>query len=116
MKRIDLGERLRPLLLARRASLLHSLSSELSLLSHDDDEPHEEEIFSRLSLSESRELDAINGSLQRMRDGSYGVCEGCGRNISLARLQALPYISTCIDCQRLCECGSPRGTGQLASA
>jgi DnaK suppressor protein len=69
----------------------------------DGDEPHEEEIFSRLSLSESRELDAIGQALRRMREGTYGVCEACGRNIALARLKSLPHVTTCIECQRQSE-------------
>jgi DnaK suppressor protein len=41
--------------------------------------------------------------LVRIRNGSYGECEGCGNKIPLARLNALPYATSCIECQRAAE-------------
>ena len=38
-----------------------------------------------------------------MRDGQYGVCEGCSCSIPMARLNALPYATLCINCQRESE-------------
>jgi DnaK suppressor protein len=38
-----------------------------------------------------------------MREGQYGACEGCGTNIPMARLNALPYATYCINCQREAE-------------
>ena len=35
--------------------------------------------------------------------GSFGLCERCGRAISLARLRAMPAARTCIDCQQKAE-------------
>ena len=35
-----------------------------------------------------------------MRNGDYGVCEVCACNIPMARLNALPYATLCIKCQR----------------
>jgi DnaK suppressor protein len=35
-----------------------------------------------------------------MDEGSFGVCEGCNQKISMARLNALPYATFCIECQR----------------
>ncbi len=61
------------------------------------------ELSSQLAEVESRELCAIEAALKRMEDGSYGKCEGCTRNIPLARMQVLPYASFCINCQRLAE-------------
>jgi YteA family regulatory protein len=43
---------------------------------------------------------AIEDALERIRLGIYGVCEGCGRSIDQKRLEAIPYVDTCIDCQR----------------
>lgn len=106
MNRPDFTSRLRPALLARRATLLRIISGELSLLERTD-EPYEEEIFSWQFASENRELTAIDEALQRIRDGSYGKCEECGRSIPLARLQALPLATTCIHCQRRSESTTP---------
>ena len=43
-------------------------------------------------------LREIEASLQRLADGEYGVCEGCGGLIEVERLQALPTTSLCIEC------------------
>ena len=58
------------------------------------------EISSQLAEVESRELAHIENALQRIRNGQYGICEGCNENIPLTRLQALPYANYCIECQR----------------
>jgi DnaK suppressor protein len=52
---------------------------------------------------ESRELSRIENALERIREGHYGICEGCACNIPIARLNALPYATLCIKCQRESE-------------
>jgi DnaK suppressor protein len=59
-----------------------------------------DEICSQLVELESRELGQIVQALQRISIGTYGRCESCGRRISAARLNPLPYTDSCIDCQR----------------
>ena len=59
-----------------------------------------DEISSQLVEIESRELSQIEHALQLIAAGVYGRCEFCGGKISEARLNALPYTSSCIDCQR----------------
>ena len=59
-----------------------------------------DEICSQLVEIESRELGQIEHALQRIEDGVYGRCEYCGGKIAEARLNALPYTNSCIDCQR----------------
>ena len=46
-----------------------------------------------------------------MRSGTYGECEGCGERIPLARLNALPYATSCIECQRAAETNGAHGAG-----
>lgn len=49
--------------------------------------------------SQSREeLGQITQALQKIRAGTYGVCEGCSEAIGAERLAALPYATTCIAC------------------
>lgn len=38
-------------------------------------------------------------ALSRIQQGSYGTCEGCGGEIPMARLEALPYALKCVGCQ-----------------
>jgi DnaK suppressor protein len=48
-------------------------------------------------------LGQINGALQRMANGAYGICQRCGKPINEERLEAFPYVTFCIDCQSLLE-------------
>jgi RNA polymerase-binding protein DksA len=54
------------------------------------------------SLEENSEhvLRAIDGALQRITEGTFGICESCGQPISEERLEAIPYATQCIDCRR----------------
>jgi len=60
-------------------------------------------ILSRLEGREKHELDEIEDALTRLEAGSFGLCECCGRAISLARLRAMPAARTCIGCQQKAE-------------
>ncbi|HEY8392634.1 MAG TPA: TraR/DksA C4-type zinc finger protein [Capillibacterium sp.] len=42
---------------------------------------------------------AIEEALDRIKAGTYGICQQCGRPIGGERLEALPYAATCIKCQ-----------------
>ncbi|HET9076381.1 MAG TPA: TraR/DksA C4-type zinc finger protein [Acidimicrobiales bacterium] len=41
----------------------------------------------------------IDRALQKIEDGTYGVCEQCGQDIPEPRLQALPYAALCVTCK-----------------
>ena len=43
-------------------------------------------------------LDEIDAAVGRVDDGTYGICEQCGRPIGEPRLEARPTAATCIDC------------------
>jgi RNA polymerase-binding protein DksA len=45
-------------------------------------------------------LAEIDAALQRIEDGTYGICEGCGKPIGAERLSAIPWTRLCIDDQR----------------
>lgn len=40
----------------------------------------------------------IDAALTRIKNGNYGTCAKCGEEIPAARLNALPYVTTCINC------------------
>lgn len=46
------------------------------------------------------QLIEINNALERIDNGTYGVCTNCGQPIQAERLEALPQAELCIDCQR----------------
>ena len=48
-------------------------------------------------LDENREQ--VERALDRLRDGAYGICEGCGRRIPETRLRYQPAATRCVECQ-----------------
>ena len=126
MARKDALLNLRAILVRRRDALRSALAGDLSLLrelrseSPGDlvdaalDSSHDE-ISSQLAEVESRELASIENALERMRSGQYGSCEYCGGKIPMARLNALPYATMCIGCQRDAERTGLSGPGHHES-
>jgi RNA polymerase-binding protein DksA len=50
-------------------------------------------------------LGQIDAALSRIEEGSFGTCTNCGKSIAEERLEARPWASLCIDCQRQMERG-----------
>lgn len=44
-------------------------------------------------------LNKIDEALRKLNDGSYGICDDCGIEISEARLKVLPYAVHCVECK-----------------
>ncbi|MFZ5861888.1 MAG: TraR/DksA family transcriptional regulator [Nitrospirota bacterium] len=53
----------------------------------------------RLKEREQRLLKKIDEALDRMANGTFGVCESCGGEISIKRLKARPVTTLCIECK-----------------
>lgn len=51
-----------------------------------------------LAASLRERLVEVDGALVKIEDGTYGICEGCGQPISVARIEAMPAATSCIDC------------------
>jgi DnaK suppressor protein len=53
-----------------------------------------------LSLMETEEgtLEAIETALERIEEGTFGICDECGTNIPKTRINAIPYVSLCVKC------------------
>jgi DnaK suppressor protein len=45
-----------------------------------------------------RLLDDVRRAEQKLDDGTYGMCDGCGQAIAPARLEALPWAVECVEC------------------
>ena len=47
----------------------------------------------------------VDGALSRIREGNFGECISCGKEINPKRLEAVPWTRHCIDCQEKLEQG-----------
>ena len=55
---------------------------------------------------ESRKRDTlaqVERALQKLDNGTYGLCDNCGQPIDPARLEALPQATRCVNCKALHE-------------
>jgi len=101
---------LRGKLLERRRRLLSEIEQEIRVgANRDHSEPADvvdmatnsshQEIILRIAEMSSGEVVRIDHALNKMKDGTYGICEICGRRIPAARLKVMPTASMCVSCQ-----------------
>jgi len=57
----------------------------------------------RIAESETAEASEIERAIEKVDNGTYGICEICNKAIGVDRLQFLPYVTMCIKCQELAE-------------
>jgi DnaK suppressor protein len=61
------------------------------------------EVEASIADSEHHLAAKIHHAITRIDDGSYGLCEACGNAITVARLEAKPSVSLCLNCQEAHE-------------
>jgi RNA polymerase-binding protein DksA len=66
-------------------------------------ETYDRELDYTLEENSEHVLAEIDAALKRIEDGTYGICTNRGEQIPVERLEALPWATLCIDCQRLRE-------------
>jgi DnaK suppressor protein len=102
--------RLRTLLIEQLLALYRSVRADLRDLMvrrlYDQDEPRDEldesmrvelrDARVQLAESDSHRAREIEDALERMRQGTYGVCVDCGEYIERERLRILPWAARCV--------------------
>jgi RNA polymerase-binding protein DksA len=63
-------------------------------------ETYDRELDYTLEENSEHVLAEIDAALKRIDDGTYGICTNKGEQIPVERLEALPWATLCIDCQR----------------
>jgi RNA polymerase-binding protein DksA len=63
-------------------------------------ETYDRELDYTLEDNAEHVLAEIDAALKRIEDGTYGICTNRGEQIPVERLEARPYATLCIDCQR----------------
>ena len=61
-------------------------------------------LFSQ-SNNDRQILQMVDGALTRIREGNFGECISCGKEINAKRLEAVPWTRHCIECQEKLEQG-----------
>lgn len=70
--------------------------------SGEEEADESEEYGNQLSIAQSyrERLADIDSALDKIRNGEYGICENCGKEISLEVLNAVPESRLCKDCKK----------------
>jgi DnaK suppressor protein len=63
-------------------------------------ETYDRELDYTLEENSEHVLGEIDAALARIENGTYGTCTNCGKQIPEERLEALPWATLCIGCQR----------------
>jgi DnaK suppressor protein len=66
---------------------------------------YNKEFLFHQSNSERQLLQMVEGALSRIREGTFGQCISCGKDINPKRLEAVPWTRHCIECQEKLEKG-----------
>ena len=98
-------------LLARRLELLGAIDDHVEAASHntiDEEEDKqferlEDEVLSALADTDRDEILRIEAALEKIEEGSYGICENCGTTIPEARLEVMPDAVLCVTCASAAE-------------
>ncbi|MCP2032108.1 DnaK suppressor protein [Okibacterium sp. HSC-33S16] len=85
-------------------ALRHTLEQELAereqLIAElaDRAAPHIDPVAWSTSGTAKTVAEQIRGALARLDSGTYGRCISCGDSIPAARLEAVPYAASCVNC------------------
>ena len=77
------------------AELGHELNKDLEDQAVDLED---DEVLERLGFAAQQEVTLLNTALRRIEDGTYGICQTCGADISPERQNAVLYTPLCRTC------------------
>ena len=60
---------------------------------------HEEWIFLNRNAHNASLLKQVSEALERVEEGTYGICADCNQPISAKRLEVMPWAKYCVPCQ-----------------
>jgi len=101
-------DKYRRVLVSKRAELMGNLEdvkfdtlAKLGRVAEEDQAQmsHEEYISLSRNSMDYQALRLVDGALDRLQSGDYGVCGSCEEPISEKRLQAIPWAKYCVSCQ-----------------
>jgi len=68
-------------------------------IEEEADEVMEYETLLQIEHNLESKIQKINSALEKIKNGKYGICEKCGKEINEDRLEAMPEANFCIKCQ-----------------
>ena len=78
-------------------------SSEIGDLVDQAGDERDRELSLLLTHRDKEKLFAIDEAMEKLKEGSYGICEECGEKIGQGRLKVMPLAKYCVNCQSKIE-------------
>lgn len=122
MKRRNEKQDLRDRLASLREELLEALNGQLdqcrvSSTHHPTEildiaaDGEVDDMAARLAEADAVKIEEIEEALERLKEGTYGICRECGRPIPKKRLKVLPFTTLCVNCKEHEEGNQGAGMG-----
>ena len=84
---------------SRLASIKKDVTREHSGDSAEQAQEREnDEVVDAIGNETAQSIKGVTAALERIADGSYGICENCGDQIGQARLEIVPEATRCVAC------------------
>ena len=80
-----------------------TVSSDIRDLIDQAGDERDRELSLLLTGRDKEKLSAINEALEKLKEGTYGICEECGDKIGQGRLKVMPLAKYCVTCQSKIE-------------
>jgi len=108
-------EEIKKNLLEMKAELLKEITETVRAESDSSETTTLGDLFDQAGTERDRELELllsdrdreklmeIENALSRIEDGTYGICEECGKRINMERLKIMPFARYCVECQSKVE-------------
>ena len=75
------------------------LRNEIGDLYDSADNERDRQLSHILNDRDRKKLIEIDEALERIEDGTYGICEECGKRIASNRLKIMPFARLCVPCK-----------------
>jgi len=110
----EVNESARKAILAMRQKLIAEISekpipetllatTEIGDIVDQAGDERDRELSLLLTGRDKEKLQAINEALEKIKEGSYGICEECGEKIGPGRIKVMPLAKYCVSCQSKLE-------------
>jgi DnaK suppressor protein len=96
---LKLRDRLIDEIAEKRKMESNNLKDEIADFYDSADDERDRQLSHLISDRDREKLFEIDEALQRIDEGTYGICEECGKKILESRLRVMPFARLCVPCQ-----------------
>lgn len=81
-----------------RETSKNGMNEQVSDISDDAAQSYSRQLIMDLGEQERGKLKLVDEAIQKIKEGNYGICQQCEKNIPEARLKVIPFAIYCVEC------------------